>query len=83
MVRKGKILGHIVSKNSICIDEEKIKVIVNMPRPRNEKEVQRFMGHCKYYQKCIFKYASIAQPLYALIMAYKWADECKKSFQKL
>ena len=32
MVRQGKILGHIVSKNGISIDLEKINTIVAMPR---------------------------------------------------
>ena len=31
MVRQGKILGHIVSKNGISTDEEKIAVIVTLP----------------------------------------------------
>ena len=83
MVRRGKILGHIVSKNGICTDAKKIKIIVNMPRPKNAREVQAFMGHCGYYQRFIFHYASIAQPLYALIVAYDWTDECEQSFQKL
>ena len=61
MVRQGKILGHIV--NNICTNEEKIQVIVNMPRPKNAKEVQAFMGHYGYYQRFIFQYASISQPL--------------------
>ena len=46
LIRQGKILHHIVSKNGICIDKEKIQVIMNMPRPKNAKEVQAFMGHC-------------------------------------
>ena len=41
------------------------------------------MGHCGYYRRFIFQYASIAQPLYALIVAYDWTDECEQSFQKL
>ena len=41
-------MGHIVFKNGRSIDEEKIKAIVNMPRPKNEKEFQGFMGHCGY-----------------------------------
>ena len=70
MVRQGKILCHIVFKNGICTDEGKIKAFVNMPRPKNAREVQAFMGHCGYYWIFIFQYASIAQPLYALIVAY-------------
>ena len=57
MVRQGKILGHIVSKNGISIDLAKIKVIVELPRPRNAREVQSFMGHCGYYRRFIYMYA--------------------------
>ena len=48
MVRQGKILGHIVSKNEISMDHDKIQVILQLPRPTNAKEVQGFMGHCGY-----------------------------------
>lgn len=40
MVRQGKILGHIVSKNGISIVEEKINTIVAMPLGR--KTLNRF-----------------------------------------
>ena len=33
MVRQGKIVSHIVSKNGISTDFEKIKIIVELPRP--------------------------------------------------
>ena len=49
MVRQGKILGHIVSKNGISTDQDKIQVILQLPRPTNAKDVQVFMGHCGYY----------------------------------
>ncbi|MCO5601209.1 hypothetical protein L7F22_055328 [Adiantum nelumboides] len=54
MVRHGKILGHIVSKNGISTDMEKILVIVELPRPLRVKEVQAFMGHCGYYRRFIY-----------------------------
>ena len=41
MVRQGKILGHIVSANGISTDEDKIKVIVELPHPIHAK------GECK------------------------------------
>ena len=49
MVQQGEILDHIVSKYGISIDFERIKIIVELPRPRNPKWVQDFMGHCGYY----------------------------------
>ena len=83
MVRQGKILGHIVSKNGISIHFEKIKIIVELPRPRNAKEVQGFMGHCGYYPRFIYMYPIIAKPLYSLITIFIWTDECETSFEKL
>ena len=83
MVRQGKILGHIISKNGISIDFEKIKVIVELPRPRNAKQVQGFMGHCGYYRRFIYMYAFITRPLYALITIFVWTNECEQSFNKL
>ena len=46
MVQQGKILGQIVSKNGITTDFDKIKIIIELPRPRIAREVQGFMGHC-------------------------------------
>ena len=40
MVRQGKILGHIVSNNGISTNFEIIKIIVELPRPQNAKQVQ-------------------------------------------
>ena len=83
MVRQGKILGHIVSKNGISTNQDKIQVILQLPRPTNAKEVQRFMGHCGYYRRFIFRFVNIAWPLYALIVMFEWIEECDESFQKL
>ena len=83
MTRQGKILGHIVSANGISTDEDKIRVIVELPRPTNVREVQSFMGHCDYYRRFIFMYAVIARPIYALMTIFTWTEECEESFQKL
>ena len=58
MVRQRKSLGLMVPRNGISMNEEKVNVIVNMPRPKNAMEVQDFMGHCGYYWRFIFQYHS-------------------------
>ena len=83
MVRQGKILGHIVSKNGISTDEAKISAIVAMPKPENPKQVQSFMGHCGYYRRFIFQYAYIARPLYALLVAFTCTKECNVALEKV
>ena len=71
MVRQGTILGHIVSKNRISTNQDKIQVVLQSPRPTSAKEVQGFISHCGYYQRFIFCYANIAQSLYALIVMFE------------
>ena len=43
-----KILGHIVSKDSVKTDPEKTEKVKNYPVPKNVKEVQMFLGLCGY-----------------------------------
>ena len=80
MVRQGRILGHIVSANGIATNEEKIKVILELPRPQDYKGVQIFMGHCGYYRRFIYMYAKVAKPLYALLVIFEWTSECENPF---
>lgn len=47
MVRQEKKLGHIVSRNDISTYFNKVKVIVEIPRPRNVKQVWGFMDASK------------------------------------
>ena len=41
------------------------------------------MRHCGYYRCFIYRYSVIAKPLYGLITAFEWIEECEKSFQTL
>lgn len=43
-----KFLGHIFDSTGVSPDNEKIRAIVNMPRPNNVKEMQRFLGMVNY-----------------------------------
>ncbi|MCO5611286.1 hypothetical protein L7F22_065538 [Adiantum nelumboides] len=83
MARQGKLLGHIVSKNGIATDMDKIHVITDLPRPTTIKGNQAFMGHCGYYRCFIYMYAIIAKPMYGLITLFVWTDEYEESFNKL
>ena len=51
-------------------NEDKSKVIIELPSPTHAKGVQVFMGHCGYYHKFIYMYAVIAKPLYGLIVVF-------------
>lgn len=79
-------LGHIISKNGIQPDTEKIKVLNNYPRPKTIDEIKRFVAFANYYRKFIPNFAEIAIPLNRMCcknMTYCWTDECENTFQKL
>ena len=43
-VTKGKLLGHIVSKDGVKIDPERVVAIDKVPKPRNVKGIKYFFG---------------------------------------
>ena len=82
-VKHGLILGHVVSRHGISTDEAKVKLILDMPPPTNEKQLQGFMGYAGYYRRFIKMFADKARPLYALLKQYSWTEECTRSFELL
>ena len=56
MMRKGVVLGKFISANGIQVDPSKIRLIENIPTPRTQKEVRRFLGHAGYYGRFIEKF---------------------------
>ena len=82
-VKHGVILGHVVSKNGISTDFNKIKLILELPPPMNFKGFQWFTGHIGYYRRFIYMYAELALPLYRLLIIFEWTDECQKAYDAL
>ena len=46
-------LGHIIGKYGVKVDMEKIKAIIEWPRPKNLTELKGFIGICTYYRKFV------------------------------
>ena len=79
-------LGHIISKDGIKPDPEKIKVVKEYPVPTSVKEVCQFLGLCSYYRKFIRNVNRIAAPLNQLTTKYArsvWTAECLEAFNTL
>jgi hypothetical protein len=52
-LEEGKFLGHIISKDGIKIDPNRIKAIQKLEHPRNIKELQSFIGKIKFLRRFI------------------------------
>ena len=81
-----KYLGHIVGRNGLKPDPEKIDKIKNMLRPKNIKELRAVLGLFNYYRKFIQEFSKIAKPMNQLLRKenkFKWGIEQEKSFRYL
>ncbi|XP_042030757.1 uncharacterized mitochondrial protein AtMg00860-like [Salvia splendens] len=86
MVTEGIVLGNVVSRRGIEVDQAKVVVIAKLPYPTNQKEIRAFLGHAGFYRRFIKDFARIAQPLTSLLqndVVFEFSDACKAAFQIL
>lgn len=60
-------LGHVIDKDSVCPDPDKVAGIENFPQPQNATELKRFLGMVNYLAKYVPELSTVGQPLYALL----------------
>ena len=79
-------VGHVFGQDGLNPSEEKMSAILEIPEPRNRKELQRFMGTVSYLGKFIPNLSGINQPLLQLLekdVAWHLDDAQNKSFKEL
>jgi hypothetical protein len=60
---EGKMVGHIVSKNGVTTNLEKLDRISKLPFPTTKKALRGFLGMVGYYQRFIHTFAAKTRPL--------------------
>ena len=59
--RSIEYLGHVISKQGVEVDPNKVKSVLDWPVPTNVKGVRGFLGIIGYYRKFIKDYGKIAR----------------------
>ena len=79
------ILGVIVGKGQIKMEQEKIKVVKEWKTPGKVKDVESFLGFANFYRYFIQNFSHIAKPLNELKgkKEWKWEEEHQKVFEEL
>ncbi|XP_015064572.1 uncharacterized protein LOC107009740 [Solanum pennellii] len=79
-------LGHVVSKEMVVVDPQKIEAIKNWVWPSSVTEVRSFVGLTGHYGWFVKNFASIAIQLTNLTkkeISFEWTAICEESFQEL
>ena len=85
-VSRVNFLGHVLSRDGVSPDPEKVDAVKTFPTPKTLKQLRGFLGLSGYFRKFIKNYSVIARPLYALTTKntpYVWSSDCQKAFEKL
>lgn len=78
-----RYLGHVVSRNGVQTDPEKIAALKTWPVPQNLRELRSFLGFAGYYRRFVKGYSSIVKPLHDLTSGYPPSQKKAKMKQKL
>ena len=86
MVKRGIVLGHVISENGIEVDKAKIDLISNLPLPKTVKNIRSFLGHAGFYRRFIKNFSKIAAPLCNLLskdVPFVFNEPCLQAFEQL
>lgn len=90
-----KLLGHLVSRFGLSVQQDKIQAMLGLAEPTTLGELDRALGFFGYYRSFIESYAQIAFPLTEKLKGVNRGDvkhqktpivlddECKAAFAKL
>ena len=81
-----KFHGHVFSQDGLKTDPEKVRAIVEMPRPTDKAGVRRLMGMVNYVSKFIPNLSDLTTPLRTLLhqdVLWHWEQQQKTSFKAI
>ena len=85
-VRRGKLLGCMITERGIKANPIKIEAIRRMRPPSTKKEVQKLTGRLASLNRCISRSAEKSLPFFNVLKGsenFHWGPEQDKAFEDL
>lgn len=85
-VSSGEFLGYIVTQRGIEANPKQISAVLNLPSPKNSREVQRLTGRIAALNRFISRSTDKCLPFYDLLRGNKkfiWDERCEEAFTQL
>ena len=79
-------MGHIISKEGIRIDPDRVKGILKVEEPRRNKEIQYFIGQVNFLRRFIPSFTKILMDITYMLRKdheIKWTVGAKKAFKDI
>lgn len=81
-----RFLGHLIDKDGIRPDPDKVKAIQQLPPPTNVQELKRILGMVNYLGRYIPNLSTVGQPLYELLKnknMWTWGHAQQAAFEHM
>jgi hypothetical protein len=83
---KVEFVGHVITKEGIVVNPNKVQSVLQWLAPKNVKEVRGFLGMAEYYRRFIEGFSKIAGTMTKLLkknIPFIWDKKFENSFQEL
>jgi hypothetical protein len=83
--KQAHYLGHVISKEGVALDPDKIKYFMEWPTPKDVSDIRSFMGLGGYYRRFIKGFSMIVCPITSLSkkgVKFIWTTKCEERFQE-
>ena len=81
-----KFMGHVISRDGLKPDPDKVKAVKDMPKPTCKQETLSLLGFINYLAKFLPRLSETAQPLRDLTVKnakFTWAKQHDKAFAEI